>query len=193
MIEKTYRAWLQERAEVSITNLPEGFLQETATYFAQLRSGYNLLERSSLRYRLITKELELLTYMLQDLMAIRFRKIGMKPHGRIEDLLQYADDWTVLQKHFEAIDAQEQMLQRIIHGELETDSAPGRRTLTTVRILKETPAFVGIDGEERGPYMVEDVVSMPTPNARMLTRQGYAEFIAIAGSRTSSPLYRTQR
>jgi DNA replication initiation complex subunit (GINS family) len=178
LIGKTYRTWLQERAEATLTSLPEGFLQENAKHFAQLRSGYNLLERSSLRYRLITREMELLTYMLRDLMAIRFRKIGMRPQGRVEELQQYADDWSVMQRLFEAIDAQERTLQHVVHGELEAIGEPGGKRLMTVRILKETPAFVGIDGEERGPYLAEDVVSLPASNARMLTRQGYAVFIA---------------
>ena len=191
-MDKTYRAWLQERSEAKITNLPEGFLLENSRYFAQLRSGYYLLERSSPRYRLITKELELLTYMLKDLMAIRFRKICMQPNGRIEDPLQNTDDWIVLQKLFEAIDAQERILQQVVHGELENKGELGIQTLSIVRMLKETPAFIGVDGEERGPYMVEDVVSMPTANARMLSRQGYAEVIA-PGSRTSSPPHQTQR
>jgi len=177
LIQKTYRMWLQERSEAKIANLPEGFLQENSKYIAQLRSGYGLLERSSLRYRLVTKELDLLEYILGDLMAIRFRKISMRPYGRVEDLYRFTDDWFVIQKLFEAIDIHEQILQRVVHGELTVNRELNERTFTAVRMLRETPAFVGVDGEERGPYKVEDIVSMPTPNARMLARQGYAEVI----------------
>lgn len=177
MIHKSYRMWLLERSETKITNLPVGFLQENSKYMAQLRSGYGLLEKSSLRYRLVTKELALLEYMLRDLMAIRFRKIGMRPYGRVDDLYQFTDDWVVIQKLFDAIGIQEQILQRVVHGEPIVNREPSKRTFTAVRVLKETPAFVGVDGDERGPYMVEDIVSMPTPNARMLVRQGYAEVI----------------
>ena len=177
MIQRAYRMWLQERSEAKITNLPVGFLQENSEYIAQLRSGYGLLERSSLRYKLVTKELELLEYILRDLMAIRFRKINMSPYGRVDDLYQFTDDWVVIQKLLDAIGIQEQILQRMVHGEPIVNAEPSKRTFTAVRVLKETPAFVGVDGEERGPYKVEDIVSMPTPNARMLIRQGYAEVI----------------
>lgn len=177
MIPKAYRTWLLERSESKITNLPAGFLQENSEYVAQLRSGYGLLERGSIRYRLVTRELELLAYILRDLMAIRFRKIGMRPYGRVDDLYQFTDDWVIIQKLLDAIGIQEQILQRVINGEPIVNREPVKRSLTAVRILKETPAFVGVDGEERGPYKVEDVVSMPTPNARMLARQGYAEMI----------------
>jgi len=177
LIQKAYRMWLQERSEAKITNLPVGFLQENSEYIAKLRSGYGLLERSSLRYKLVTKELELLEYILRDLMAIRFKKISMRPYGRVDDLYQFTDDWVVIQKLFDAIGMQEQILQRVIHGEPIVNREPSKRTFTSVRVLKETPAFVGVDGEERGPYKVEDIVSMPTPNAHMLARQGYAEII----------------
>jgi len=180
MIQKSYRLWLQERSETNITNLPVGFLQENSKYMAQLRSGYGLLERSSLRYKLVTKELELLEYMLRDLMAIRFRKIGMVPHGRVEDLYPATDDWVMIQKLFDAIGIQEQILQRVVHGEPIVNREPSKRAFTAVRVLKETPAFVGVDGEERGPYKVEDIVSMPTPNARMLMGQGYAEAVTTS-------------
>jgi len=177
MIQKSYRTWLQERSETKITNLPVGFLQESSKYMAQLRSGYGLLEKSSLRYRLVTKELELMEYMLRDLMGIRFRKVGMRPHGRVEDIYPFTDDRIVMEKLFDAIGIQEQIMQRVVHGEPIVNMEPSKRALTAVRILKETPAFVGVDGDERGPYKVEDIVSMPTPNARMLVRQGYAEVI----------------
>jgi len=177
MIQRSYRLWLQERSETKITNLPVGFLQESSKYMAQLRSGYGLLERSSLRYRLVTKELEIMEYMLRDLMAIRFRKVCMRPHEGVEDLYQFTDDWAVIEKLFDAIGIQEQILQRVVHGEPIVNREPSKRPFTAVRVLKEIPAFVGVDGDERGPYKVEDIVSMPTPNARMLVRQGYAEAI----------------
>ena len=182
MTENTYRMWLQERSETDIIGLPEGFLQGIADHIARLRAGYNLLEKSSMRYRLITRELELLEYMLQDLMAIRRRKIlGVKPHQRVEAGFQSTDDWDVVQKLLEAIDLQEQTLRRVVHGEMRAKRPSSGKAFTVVRVLKEMPAFVGVDGDERGPYTAEDVVSLPTPNARMLVRQGYAEAIAVSG------------
>lgn len=182
MTANTYGMWLQERSEKDIIRIPEGFLQGITDHIARLRAGYNLLEKSSLRYRLITRELELLEYMLQDLMAIRRRKIlGVKPHQRIEEDFQSTDDWDVVQKLLEAIDLQEQTLRRIVHGEMRAKRPPIGKAFTVVRVLKGTPTFVGVDGDERGPYAVEDVVSLPTPNARMLVRQGYAEAIVVSG------------
>jgi DNA replication initiation complex subunit (GINS family) len=179
MIRRTYRVWLKERSEKDITDLPEGFLEESSSYIAQLRSGYNLLEKSSLRYRLITKELELLCYMLRDLFAIRQRKIlNMKPDQREEGVLRFADGGDALQKLLEAIEAQDSILEQIVHGKFEVDREKSEKPATAVvRILKDTPAFVSVDGIEIGPYRVGDIVSMPAPNARILIRQNYAKAI----------------
>ncbi len=47
----------------------------------------------------------------------------------------------------------------------------------TVRILKDLPPIVGIDGKIYGEFKVEDVVTLPKPNAEVLIRQGVAQRI----------------
>ncbi|MBO3802714.1 MAG: hypothetical protein JTT11_02370 [Candidatus Brockarchaeota archaeon] len=181
-MRKTYKAWLNERSEEGIADLPDGFLKECSDHMAQLRLGYNLLEKGSLRHRLATKELELLSYMLRDLLAIRQRKVlNMKPGQREEGFQMLAEDRDVLQKFLEASEARDRLLERTIHGKIEAKKTEHeKRAFAVVRILKDTPAFVSVDGVEIGPYRAGDVVSMPAPNARILVRQSYAKAIDFA-------------
>jgi len=178
MMKKIYKVWLDERVESGITSLPEKFFEEISNYIAQLRKGYNLLEKSSIRYKLVTKELELLNYMMRDLMKIRQKKIllNTSPDNREENILRLSEGEKPLQKLMEAIEEQNSLLDSIAYGELKLNMTKKPENMI-VRILKETPAFVAADGVEMGPYRVGDVVSMPTPNAHILIRQKFAKAI----------------
>jgi DNA replication initiation complex subunit (GINS family) len=50
---------------------------------------------------------------------------------------------------------------------------------TTIRLLKDLPSIIGIDGEIYGSFKREDVVTLPEPNARVLINQGAAEYVNV--------------
>ncbi len=56
---------------------------------------------------------------------------------------------------------------------------PVPRTRVTLRFLKPVPAIVGIDMKSYGPFQVEDVASVPSENARVLVKQGYARPVEV--------------
>jgi len=50
---------------------------------------------------------------------------------------------------------------------------------TTIRLLKDLPSIVGVDGKIYGSFKKEDVVTLPEPNAKVLINQGTAEFVDV--------------
>ena len=46
-----------------------------------------------------------------------------------------------------------------------------------LRFIKEIPAVIGSDMKTYGPFMVEDVASVPVENAKILIKQGLAELV----------------
>jgi len=48
-----------------------------------------------------------------------------------------------------------------------------------VRFLKQVPGIIGSDMKTYGPFMVEDVASVPESNARILVRQGLAKLVEL--------------
>lgn len=57
-------------------------------------------------------------------------------------------------------------------------SVPAVKTeRVVVRFLKQVPAIIGIDMKTYGPFMVEDVASVPKSNAKILVRQSLAKMI----------------
>jgi DNA replication initiation complex subunit (GINS family) len=48
-----------------------------------------------------------------------------------------------------------------------------------VRFLKTVPAIIGSDMKTYGPFIVEDVASVPESNAKILIRQGLAKLVEL--------------
>lgn len=51
--------------------------------------------------------------------------------------------------------------------------------LITVRILKDLPSIVGLDGKVYGAFREQDVVTLPEANALVFVNQGVAELVQI--------------
>ncbi|RLG59768.1 MAG: hypothetical protein DRN95_01305 [Candidatus Hydrothermarchaeota archaeon] len=76
----------------------------------------------------------------------------------------------------------ENILDKTLKGKIEDEKESKEEKKTeiptiTVRILKDLPPIVGIDGKIYGEFKVEDIVTLPKPNAEVLIRQGVAQRI----------------
>ena len=50
----------------------------------------------------------------------------------------------------------------------------------TLRFVKNIPAIIGADMKTYGPFIVEDVASLPVENAKMLVKQGLAVLVEVS-------------
>jgi DNA replication initiation complex subunit (GINS family) len=64
-------------------------------------------------------------------------------------------------------------------SELVDDKKKGEFNYTLLRFLKETPALVGIDLVNYGPFEKDDVANLPFKNAKILLFEKFAEKIEI--------------
>ncbi|MFH1774274.1 MAG: hypothetical protein ABH874_04870 [Methanobacteriota archaeon] len=55
-----------------------------------------------------------------------------------------------------------------------------KEKMITIRILKDLPQIVGVDGKVYGAFKEEDVVTLPEPNGLVFINQGVAEQVNIA-------------
>ena len=49
----------------------------------------------------------------------------------------------------------------------------------TLRFLKPVPSIIGSDMKSYGPFLVEDVASVPAENAKILVKQGLANAVEL--------------
>lgn len=62
-------------------------------------------------------------------------------------------------------------------AEAMTQIPPPKKT--TIRMLKDLPSIVGIDGKVYGSFKKEDVITLPEGNAKVLINQGAAEYVDL--------------
>ena len=58
--------------------------------------------------------------------------------------------------------------------------APQPHKRSTVRFLKSIPAIMGADMKSYGPFVAEDVASLPPQNAQILVKQGLAVLVEVS-------------
>jgi DNA replication initiation complex subunit (GINS family) len=51
---------------------------------------------------------------------------------------------------------------------------------STIRFLKSIPAIMGADMKSYGPFVAEDVASLPPQNAQILVKQGLAVMVEVS-------------
>lgn len=63
--------------------------------------------------------------------------------------------------------------------ETKEKQATLKEKMITIRMLKDLPPIVGVDGRVYGAFKEEDVVTLPEPNALVFINQGVAEQIKL--------------
>mgnify|MGYP000061759932 CR=1 FL=1 len=104
------------------------------------------------------------------------RKKGVEIIDKNAPLIYIFDHWMVPEHRVLSKKEAKEIIEKYAGGNpnllpkiLVTDPA--------VRILKDLPPIVGIDGKIYGEFKVEDIVTLPKPNAEVLIKQGVAQRI----------------
>jgi DNA replication initiation complex subunit (GINS family) len=67
--------------------------------------------------------------------------------------------------------------RNLLQGRLIQMNVEQDRKTVLLRFLKEVPAIVGADMKPYGPFVPEDVASLPSENSVILVKQGLAQRI----------------
>ncbi len=184
MYNDLYKAWKSEKTSLQPEHLPNDFYRRAANYLKGLQENSVSSDPHTLQGRLLIREMEIVGRLLDELREKRLRKIL----ENAKNGLSVAED---------GLTAEEQTLAHTLNSSLtnlrektverESVSPTLEHTeLTVVRFLQDIPEIVGTDLRIYGPYMKEDVGSLPTQNAQALIKQGAAKSIDIKGlSQTS--------
>jgi DNA replication initiation complex subunit (GINS family) len=171
---------LQEIDENFYQDLEEGIKELYAKYLAFSNKG----EIS--KAGVLLGELENVKAIIKDIYEIRERKLVLTAlnyarrgsKAEIENMTRTEAE--IFNKIVSLLkEGRESVLGKII---AETKIKPergkkSRRIFTTIRILKNLPPIVGIDGKVYGGFKEEDIASLPQPNADAFIKQGVAEEI----------------
>ena len=77
----------------------------------------------------------------------------------------------------QTVDQTAHQIEAKLEAKVEVEEAHKRVTL---RFIKSIPAIMGADMKSYGPFLVEDVASLPAENAKVLVKQGLAVAVEVS-------------
>jgi len=192
MYDELYVAWRLEIENNALTGLPVDFYVRLADYLRNVKEANSMLDTAKgVKANLQAEEMANATRMAQELVSTRYRKLVKMVVARQKVPLDcLASEENVL---YSGVGSSGEAFRRFKEGLLggqlvtiQTDQsivsaaeANVVHSRVTLRFLKPVPSIVGADMKSYGPFLVEDVASVPSENARILVKQGLAKEVEL--------------
>lgn len=187
MYDELYAAWRLETENAELASLPQDFYQRTAEYLRKIKQE-NQRQEKGIKAILLEHELANASRMAKELIVTRYRKLlkilGAGKRVPADSLTsEEASFWSGAAPSAEAFSG---FVDNVVQGKsakMEMKTAPSEQEIVhkrvTLRFLKPIPSIIGSDMKSYGPFMVEDVASVPIENAKILVKQGLAKTIEV--------------
>lgn len=183
MYDELYAAWRMEIEYSEFGSLPSDFYVRAADYLKRLKEENQLVDKKTVKATLLEHELVNVQRMVQELLQARYRKIVKKlVDGQKVPVESLAAEETKLYNGIvPSTDAYDRFMQGLLQGQavkVQVETVVHKRV--TLRFLKAVPSIIGADMKSYGPFLVEDVASVPIENAKILVKQGLAKQVEPA-------------
>lgn len=166
-----YELWKKEKENKDLQKIPSDFLGQLSDYVKFLKEQQRMLDEKSVRAKLLRAEYDRARQLITELIRVRSDKIlerirvgDMPTDVCTEEMMLYRGFVSVIGDYDEA-------QKRVMEG-MDLEARKTRRGRVLVRVLQSVPAFVGSDMKRYGPFMREDLASIPVENAEILDRKG---------------------
>jgi DNA replication initiation complex subunit (GINS family) len=192
MYDELYAAWRLEIDNNELACLSSDFYMRLADYLRRIKEENLMLDTAKrIKTNLIAIELANASRMAQELVSIRYRKLvklvvaGQKmPYACLasEERALYSgvgSSGGAFRKFKEDLMGGQLTKSDVDTPAASTQEIPGGNSRVTIRFLKPVPSIIGVDMKSYGPFLVEDVASVPLDNARILIKQGLAKAIEL--------------
>ncbi len=182
MYDELQEVWKHEVENAELQRLELGFYSKAADYLRRLREEGRMLDKRTVKSRLLEKEAHNVQKMVFELVRIRCKKSVKRAstsEGIPSDLLT-EEERRIFKGLLPVSEACEDLAKNILRGQVPMETTSQEHNRIPLRFLKTVPGIIGADMKNYGPFESEDVASVPTENAKILVRQGLAEEIAAA-------------
>jgi len=176
LYDELYEAWKKEKESMEIQKLPRNFYARLADYVKKIREEGRMLDEKTTKAKLMKRELRNVRSMVEELVRLRYEKALEKAvagEAVPREILAEGEE-KLHGQIFPLADSYQAFLKDVLQGRvsgLEKEEKPKKML---VRFVQEIPAIIGPDMKTYGPFNPEDIVTLPTENARILIKQGVA-------------------
>jgi DNA replication factor GINS len=177
LYSKLYEVWRNELQNAELQKLPEGFYAKIAEYSRKLREESRMLDKRTVKARLLKNEAQNVKRMLHELTSARYKKLLKKAsrEERVPAEFLTIEEQRLSNGVLPLAEAYRVFSSGLLKGQSVQTPNQEQGKHVALRFLSEIPAVIGTDMKTYGPFKVEDLASLPLENARVLIKQGVAE------------------
>lgn len=208
MYDQLYAAWKREIDDPTLGGLAPDFYVKLTEYLAHIKEDKGTLDKKSVKVSLLEHEAHNVERMLRELLDMRYKKI-LKTITRLHRApieLLTTEEVKIAQNAVCFENSYDQFAKNLLEGQQTpitvtitqpTDSPlqifqsqPQKQEIKpqvhvnqkrlTLRFVKNIPAIMGADMKSYGPFVAEDVASLPALNAQILVKQGLAVLVDVS-------------
>jgi DNA replication initiation complex subunit (GINS family) len=179
MYSELYDAWRREVESPELEPLPPDFYAKVSDYLKKIKEETRMLDKKTMKADLLEQEMQNVKRLVNELMWARYRKLVklISESQKMPSDLLTAEEAKIFADFLGFTETFRGFAKSLLQGTvLKTESEKPHKRVT-LRFKKAIPAIVGGDMKTYGPFMVEDVASVPVENARILIKQGLAEMV----------------
>jgi DNA replication initiation complex subunit (GINS family) len=186
MYDELYAAWLFELENAALGSLPPDFYARAADYLRRIKEESRMLDKKTVKAGLLEHELKRVKCMLQELVWTRYRKLValISENQKLPSGLLAVEEAAMWAGFLSFAEAYQKFAEKLLRGQVLSQAlnvgVKKARKRVALRFLKAIPAVIGADMKTYGPFMVEDVASVPLENAKILVKQGLAEVVEVS-------------
>jgi DNA replication factor GINS len=196
MYSELYSIWRREIEEASLGKLPPDFYTRLAEYLKRI-GEQNLVDKKSVKVNLLDHEAYNVNQMLEQLLEARCKKLvkTITQNQKVPSESLTVEETKMSENFVAFAGAYQKFSKELLQGQLQVQIAPAEvqtapitvKVITelshkraVLRFIKAIPSIIGADMKTYGPFMAEDVASVPVENAKMLVKQGLAVLVEVS-------------
>jgi len=183
MYDELYSSWRVEIECPELGSLPSDFYVRVAGYLKRLQEENQIVDKKIIKATLLKHEFCNVQRMVQELLQARYRKIIKRIIDGKKVPIEYlaAEEEKLYNSVVPSTDAFSRFTQGLLAGQAsKVEAKTVARNRVTLRFLKEVPSIIGADMKSYGPFMVEDVASVPIENAKILVKRELAKKVEFS-------------
>lgn len=176
MYNELYEAWRKEKESRELQSLPRDFYSKVAVYVKSLKEESRMLDRKTLKARLMLREFENVKKLVKELAKLRYEKtLKETVAGKVVPGDVLTEEEERLHKAVLPLaESYMSVLKDVLRGRSTTVEREEKPERMLLRFLQEIPAIIGSDMRTYGPFKAEDIATLPIENARVLMEKGIA-------------------
>jgi DNA replication factor GINS len=181
MYNDLYEIWKRELESSELEKLPPDFYSRVTDYLRKLREESRMLDKKTVKARLLKSEMRNVKRMLRELIRTRYKKLirKMAKGEKVSLDVLTVEEQKIYTGASPLAEAYQSFVENLLRGNVLKMGVGREHKRAVLRFLRDVPAIIGTDIKTYGPFKVEDVASLPAENAKVLIKQGLAEKIEV--------------